>query len=51
VSREREGLEVIWIVCFNYVVSLGTFFWVDGWGASQRGTFFGVDVGKKRLVN
>jgi len=30
-------------------VFLGTLFWIDGERAPQRGTFFGVEVGKKNF--
>jgi hypothetical protein len=30
---------------------MGIFMWVDELGASQRGTFFGVVLAKKKLVS
>jgi hypothetical protein len=39
------------MVDFYRVILLGTIFGVDGRRTSQRGTFVGVDVGKKMLVH
>jgi len=51
VSKERENLEVIWMVDLYSVVFLGILFGVSGGKPSLRERLYGVDLAMFMLVH